>query len=139
MNDGVETEFVQAFIIPEKRERYIAFLRSPKRRTKFLRELHHFRDFDSMCVVPLVGANDSSDGLLSELRRRGATDDCHVISVRSDLDGATKPLADVVRLVFAAVEGTIILCLPGKLAYYEGEAPRNRFILDRRGHNAAHA
>ena len=23
--------------------------------------------------------------------------------------------------------------IPGKLAYYEGEAPHNRFILDRRG------
>ena len=72
MNDAVETEFVEAFIIPEKRERYVAFLRSPKRRAKFLRELHHFGDFDPVCVVPLVGASDSTDGLLSELRRRGA-------------------------------------------------------------------
>ena len=30
--------------------------------------------------------------------------------------------------VFACVEGTIICCGP-KIAYYEGEAPRNRYIL----------
>lgn len=89
--------------------------------------------------LPLVGASDSTDGLLSELQRRGAAGDCHVISMRSDLDGATKPLADVVRQAFAAVEGTIILCVPGKPAYYEGEAPKNRFILDRMGRYAAHA
>ena len=48
-----------------------------------------------------------------------------------DFDGTIRSLADVIRQVFAFVEGTLICCVPGKLAYYEGEAPKNRFILSR--------
>ena len=51
------------------------------------------------------------------------------MSVRDELDGVTKPLSDVIREVFAFVEGTLVCCVPGELAYYEGEAPKNRFIL----------
>jgi hypothetical protein len=28
-------------------------------------------------------------------------------------------------------EGTNVCCVPGRLAFYEGEAPKNRFILRR--------
>jgi hypothetical protein len=27
--------------------------------------------------------------------------------------------------------GTIVNCVPGKLAYFEGEGPKHRFILER--------
>ena len=33
--------------------------------------------------------------------------------------------------IFAFLDGTIISCVPGRLAYFEGEAPKNRFILQR--------
>jgi hypothetical protein len=132
MNATAESDFIEAFVVPDKRERYVSFLNSPKRRPKFLRELYHFRDFDPACLVSVAGPSDSAEGLISELRRRGAPVECRVISVQADLDGAIRPLAEVIRAVFALVEGTIVVCIPGKLAYYEGEAPRNRYILDRK-------
>jgi len=61
------------------------------------------------------GATGSAEGLLAELQRRGAGQDCYVLSVNEELDGTTGPLLDVVRQVFASVE-----------------APKNRFILHRR-------
>jgi hypothetical protein len=127
-----EMRLIQAFVLPAKRERYAGFLGSPKRRAKFLRELHHFRDFAPRYLVDVKGGTDSSAGLLAELRRRGAPDECHVISASSRLDNTTMPLTTAIPEIFGLVEGTLICCIPGTLAYYEGEAPKGRFILDRR-------
>src|SRR4051812_6454106 len=78
------------------------------------------------------GSSDSAAGVITELRRLGADDDCYVISNNVDLDGATKPLSEIIERVFAFVDGTLVCCVPGRLAYFEGEAPNNRFILHRR-------
>jgi hypothetical protein len=126
-----EIQLVETFVVRDKQERYKGFLSSAKRRQKFLRELYHFRDFIPDCVVELRGQNDTADGLTADLRRRGAPAECYVVSVDDTFDGSTRPLADVIREVFTFVEGTLICCVPGRLAYYEGEAPKNRFILSR--------
>ncbi|MGH8543048.1 MAG: hypothetical protein ACREX3_05320 [Gammaproteobacteria bacterium] len=97
-----------------------------------MRELYHFRDFDPAFRVELSGLTDSADGLVTNLCRRGAVDECYVISVQSELDGETKPLEEAIREVFAFMEGTIVCCVPGRLAYYEGGTPKNRFILHHR-------
>ena len=94
-----ELQLIETFVVPNKRERYEGFLRSPKNRKKL------------------------------KLRKRGASGECYLVSVDRKLDGSTRPLADAVR---DASEGTLVCCVPGKLAYYEGEAPKNRFILHRR-------
>ena len=128
MNVAAETEFVKTFVIKKKQERYVYLVKSRKRRKTFLRELYHFRDFDPAYEVPLSGATKTADGLIAELRRRGAVHDCWIISVRADLDGTTMPLADAIHEA-RRTEGTIVLCAPGKLAYYEGEPPHNQCIL----------
>jgi hypothetical protein len=124
-----EIQLVETFVVPEKRERYKGFLSSPKRRRKFLDELYHFHDFIPGCEIELRGPTNTAEGLIADLRRRGAHADCYVMSVDKDFDGSTRPLADVIRHVFTSIEGTLICCVPGRLAYYEGEAPKNRFIL----------
>src|SRR3954449_4432176 len=116
-----EVRLVNTFVVPAKRERYASFVSSAKLRPKFLRELYHFDDFDAACIIELGGATDSATGLIAELRRLGATDDCYVISNNDDMDGATKPLAEVIKRVFALVEGSLVCCIPGRLAYFEGE------------------
>jgi len=126
-----EEDFINTFVVARKRERYRELLRSPARRRDFLRQLYHFRDFVPTCIVRLSPEPTSADGLLAELHRRGAESECYVISVEEDLDGRALQLANAVRQVYARKEGTILCCVPGRLAYYEGEPPRNRFILSR--------
>jgi len=106
MKPDQEIALVNAFVVRNKRRRYVGFLGSPKRREKFLRRLYHFNEFDPAFVVGLSGATDSSDGLLAELRRRGAGKECYVISVCEKLDGTTRPLAQAIDEVFAFLEGT---------------------------------
>jgi hypothetical protein len=126
-----EIALVKAFVMPSKQARYAGFVGSPKSRRKFVRELYHFHDFDPAVVVELPSAMQSS-GLLEELRRRGAGSTCYM-SAHARVDGKTELLADAVNRVFAFLDGTIISCVPGRLAYFEGEAPKNRFILHREG------
>jgi hypothetical protein len=129
-----EIQIVNSFIVAAKRERYVEFLKSMKGRSKFLHKLYHFSDFEPDCVVELTRASDSAEGLIAELRRRGAADQCYVVSVVKELDRVIAPLEKIIREVFASVvhEGTIVCCVPGRLAYYEGEAPHTRFILHKR-------
>ena len=127
-----EVQIVNAFVLPAKRERYVDFVRSAKRRPKFLRELYHFQDFDPACIVPITDRTDSASGLIRELRLLGAVADCYVVSNLRELDGTNMPLDDTIERVFALVEGTIVCCVPGQLAYFEGEGRKNRFILHRR-------
>jgi hypothetical protein len=124
-----ETDVINTFVVSRKRERYIELLRSPKRRQDFLRQLYHFRDFIPSRIVPLSKGLLTEDDVLAELCARGAGSTCYVISVDDKLDGQSGQLAEVIPQVFARMEGTIVSCVPGRLAYYEGEPPQNRFIL----------
>jgi hypothetical protein len=124
-----EIQLIETFVVPSKRERYEGFLRSAKNRKKFLDELYHFRDFIPDCVVELSGRDGTATGVIAELRRRGASGECYLISADAKLDGATRSLRDA---IWEASEGTLVCCVPGRLAYYEGEAPKNSFILHRR-------
>lgn len=125
-----ESNLIQTFVVRDKRDRYRGFVVG-RRRKEFLRQLHHFADFDVRWITPLPRGIQTSEALISELRRRGAPLECYVASDNADLDGFTGRLEDVITRVYANVEGTLVCCIPGRLAYYEGEAPHWRFILDR--------
>jgi hypothetical protein len=126
-----EVSLLTNVLIQTKVERWTTFAASPKNRRKFLNALYHFTDFDPAVVVELPAQLDTATGIIGELRRRGAAESCSIVSVDPELDGATMPLADAIERVHAFAEGTVVICGTG-LAYYEGEAPKNRFILHRR-------
>jgi hypothetical protein len=132
-----EEDFINTFVVARKRERYIELLRSPMRRRECLRQLYHFRDFVPDCIVPLAKGRMSADAILAELHRRDAGGACYLISVQPALDGITIQLQDAIARVYRVAEGTILSCVRGRLAYYEGEPPHNRFILHRSGDNTS--
>jgi hypothetical protein len=126
-----EAKLIIPFISEAKRERYCGFLASPKRREKFLEELYHFGDFNPEVIVRLAGKDETIDVVLKELRARGASDSCYIISTDKEVDRRNLSLLDALQQVFACIEGTIIFCGPN-IAYYEGEAPKNRYILHKK-------
>jgi len=128
MNVEREQQLVSAFVVPRKRERYVEMVSSKKARAKFLQSLYHFGDFDLAWVV---AAPHAAEDTIAELQRRGAPDDCYIISVSKELDGLIKPLEDVIRERIAPIEGSIVCCVRRELAYFEGEPPQNRLILHR--------
>ena len=131
MND--EATLVSTFVNPLKRKHLIEILANPKRRHRATATLAHFQDFDPGAVVPLESAADTPAAIESALRRRGAGDNCHVISENRAIDGKTLSLRVALEKVVGQGSGTLLSCVPGELAYYEGQAPSDRCILARPG------
>jgi hypothetical protein len=55
---------------------------------------------------------------------RGAPPDCYLIAKNREFDARVMPLGDALGAMWAGyeVDGAIALCIPGRLAFYCGEA-----------------
>ena len=131
-----EEALIRAFVLKARRDRLIEFLSSRTRRHEATSRLAHFRDFDPRYVVTLSGNEQSPDAVARVLRQRGSGDTCHVISENIELDGKRVSLERILKDVIGSGWGTLISCIPGTLAYFEGEEPSDRCILSKRGGHA---
>jgi len=122
-----EEALVRAFIAHARRNRWLESLASPKRRTSFLDRLNHCHDFDERYATALA----SNANVVGLLKARGAPPACYVISCTSAIDARELPLADAVEQSAMGGWGTLISCLPGRLAYYYGEEGEVRLLLQR--------
>ena len=126
-----ETALSSVFVVPSKRARHIDFLQNAKRRPEFLASLNHFRDLDSRFLIEIAPSDQRPDRIERLLVYRGAPSHCHVISSARDLDGRNLPLGTALEQIVGIGAGTLLSCVPGKLAYFEGEGPSDRFILQK--------
>ena len=124
-----EEATIKAFVVSNRQERYLAFLSNPKRRAKFTTELAHFKalDFTYAKMIPAVQQNVSSVAKL--LTSKGAGQTCWVISEDAKLDAHQMDLETALQATIGHGMGTIISCVPGRLAYFEDED--DRYILER--------
>ena len=74
----------------------------------------------------------STARILGLLRSHGAPTECYLISESSDLDGRALPLEEALGEIIGRGMGTLVSCIPGRLAYFEGESPGERYLLERR-------
>jgi hypothetical protein len=127
-----EQEAIRAFVLRNKQERFLAFVANPKNRKKFTQELGHFRWFDRRFVTPVPWKVDPSlalwerhvqrnENVLRLLKAKGAGQICWVISEDAKMDGRESDLKSALENVIGSGMGTILSCIPGKLAYFEGE------------------
>lgn len=124
---------VDAFILPERRARLRALLASAKGRAKLRAWLAHFHDLDPRYAHPLPDDVHTPAEIASLLRSHGAPPMCYVLSEESGIDGRELPLEQALDRVVGLGMGTFFSCVPGRLAYFEGEEPRERYILERAG------
>ena len=125
-----EEATVHAFIIKEKKQRYIDMLANSKKRAKIVDDLNHCRDIDERFATPVLWNN-----AFDELKKRGAPVTCRLISSISGLNEKVLPLAAALPLVEEGGWGTILCCIPGQLAYYFDECGFRRLILDHKHMN----
>ena len=125
-----EEAVVKAFILPVRQERYLEFVRSPKKRPKFIEQLAHFKHLNPKFVVGIPSDQRNSSALLKLLMGKGASDKCWVISENSELDGKEIDLQAALKETVGRQMGTFIPCIPGQLAYFEDED--GRCILERK-------
>jgi hypothetical protein len=126
--EETEKAFFSTFIRRERADRYVALLRTARRREKILAELHHFHDFDGQHVWQPPREADAPLPLYEILRRTGAPETCYLIGGGSH-DGEYMDLRNALDRFHGTGAGMIICCIPNRLAWYEGED--QRFVLHR--------
>lgn len=132
MEVNPEEAFISAFIAKDKRDRYLGFL-SPKRRDK-LRDLLPHGTVGHLAVEfkkAILPKDQTLEGIHLILTARGAHASCHVISHDSRIDGRDMSLREALEATVGQGMGTIICCVAGRLAYFEGEDMGARFLLEK--------
>ena len=127
-----EEIIVSSFVRKTKRERLISLINKSKARQKFCRELADASVFEPNVVVTIPASLQSFAAITRALRSRGAGPGCYLISENPRLDAKELPIDEAVAMVVGHGFATIISCIPGSLAFFEGEGFSNRFILQTR-------
>ena len=103
-----------------------------KGREKWLRRLlHQIEMHPDFAVEPVKGQRDR-DSLLRALQALGAPENCYIIASDSDLDDSFHSLPYTLEAAYWEFgHGTILSCIPGKLALFRSAFPHRNFIVHR--------
>jgi hypothetical protein len=115
--------------VRDRRDRYLKLLSTTRGRDKFRSALAHFRDLDPRFATRVSGG-DTASAIAARLHAKGAGPTCYVLSENAELDDRELPLTQVLDEVYARGLGTLLSCVPGRLAYFESEEASERFILE---------
>jgi hypothetical protein len=121
---------IAAFVVKQKRDRYIEKISSAKKRAEFLKSLAHSADFDPRYIVQIAPSSQHAFNIMSVLRSKGAPPTCQLISEDSSLDTMRLPLEEALSRIVGYQMGTILCCIPGHLAFFENEDVR--YILEKK-------
>lgn len=127
-----EEIFTSAFLQPNRRDKLLALLANPSRRRAFLGKALHSCDFVTEHCVEIPEERQTPDAIHDMLRDAGATETCFAISESEDLDGKECRLMDALGSIVGRGIGTILVCEPERLGYYEGNDMEERVILQRK-------
>jgi hypothetical protein len=131
VDEGEEHERGLArFLVGEWRARFRESLAPAKRRDTLRSQLPHLTHLDPRFATPTEA--QSAVELGAQLRERGAEDRCYLLSEDPGLDGRELTLDEA---LVAIVDGesqhaTFVSCLPGRLAYFHGAEPGDRYLLE---------
>jgi hypothetical protein len=124
-----EEGFIKNFIKKDKQRRLLSFYGSPKNRKKFTSSLVHPKNFDERLILRIDPKNQTSSKIAALLREKGAPDQCYVISEHPDLDMKIGNLSSILSGIVGSGVVAVVSCVPGKLAFYEGEEAGERYLL----------
>ena len=126
-----EDALIRAFFPRDLRRRFLELLAKPKSRRKMLNQFAHFHDLDPRFAHRIPPTDQTVDKIYRLLKQKGASDRCHVMD-ESVLDGQEVNLREALDALVGRSFGNFVSCIPGKLVYFEGEEPNERYILERR-------
>jgi hypothetical protein len=124
-----EEHFARAFVVPEKKERYLSLLQSERGRKKLIAGFHHCRDLDSRFAKLIPSDRQSAQSIEESLKKSGAPEVCYVMSENPKIDGKEMNLTAALLEIVGMDAGALVSCIPGKLAYFEMEGLSGRYLL----------
>jgi hypothetical protein len=127
-----EQAVVRAFIRKDKEERSLFLLSHPERRRKFTEGLAHFKwlDMKFAHIIPASTAHTATE-LISLLRQKGAGKTVWIISEYRAINGREMDLEEAMEQTSGRSMGTILCCIPGRLAFFRTEEIRGKYLLER--------
>lgn len=128
MDNKIEKIIVKSFVKDIKQNRIIYELSNKAKRDNAVWKMEDYVD-DKYKTHILKGVSSYKE-IEKMLKAHGATDNCYVISLNSQIDGKNILLSDALKEIVFCGPG-LISCIHGKLAYLEGEMDigANRFLL----------
>jgi hypothetical protein len=120
---------IAAFVKRNKRDRYREILSNPRLRHKFTSQLAHFADFDPKYRLAIPSNKLFVENIALELQRRQSPKHVFAISEDPTLDQKELSLMEALKETVGRGMGTVLSCIPGRLAFVETED--ERFILER--------
>ena len=132
---GLEAEEItlRRFVVEDRRDRLASVVRTKKRYPELVRWLAHGHPWDPRWATRVAAADQHSEAVERILRALGAPDRCHVLGGGGDTDGKDLDLPDALDRVVGFSMGALVICIPGRLAYHEGEERHDRNVLHRPG------
>ncbi len=124
-----EHALIAAFVKRSKRDRYREILSNTRLRHKFTNQLAHFTDFDPKYRLLIPSNKLFVDNIARELGKRHSPKIVFAISEDPALDQKELPLVEALKQIVGRGMGTVLSCIPGRLAFVETE--EERFILER--------
>ncbi len=118
-------------MLPGRRARLSGLADSEKGRRKLRGALPHLNDLDPRFASRVPEQQQSAVDIEKLLRRAGSGETCNVFSEDPDEDAVEAELGQALRQVVGGGLGAIVVCVPGRLAYYEGEESGERYVLKR--------
>ena len=133
MDKSIEELVINTFILKRRRERARFELFNEKKREHFLWHMHNEASFESNYMERIKESVSSPRIVYDILKKRGAPDNCYVMSLFSPYDGQIITLEQGLAEVVFNGHG-LISCIHGSLAYFEEEVPAGsgtpaRFLL----------
>jgi hypothetical protein len=126
-----EAALFRAFLTPAQARKFLALQKVKRGRDKILRYFPHNLYFIEEYCVYLESNQQSSWDIARNLRSRGAGELCYAMSEAPEWDGRMMPLERTLGSVVGFGYGTLLSCIRGRLAFYEGEGPSDRHLLVR--------
>jgi hypothetical protein len=117
------------FLVGEWRARFRESLAPAKRRDALRSQLPHLTHLDPRFATP---TDEGASALVTQLREKGGEDSCYLLSEDPDLDGRELPLAEALAVIVdgGSRHATFVSCVPGRLAYFHGAEPGDRYVLE---------
>jgi hypothetical protein len=133
MNLDDEKSFIMKFGLKHVRNRIAEMLEKEtlKKRGKLRLLLPHSAIFDPKWIHNIPKKRQHPDEIYELLKGRNAPSVCHIISAIRRLDGCEMPLKEALDQIVGDPThgGTIIICIPDHLGYFEGEEYGDKYII----------
>lgn len=124
-------DFIAAFATEQAKRRLLALIETRKGRQTIMSGLDHLNWLDPRCATMVPFGAQTAEDIERMLLAKGAPEACHILSTDPGLNDTRTSLKKALSMVVAGGSGAVVFCIPGRLAYYESEEPRERYVCCR--------